>query len=341
MDMHSSTRRQMLGLGLVAGTTALSLAIHPAMSADASTTQLAGLRFRLAKDYRPDLSVGSQQRLTRAILDFLLAEHPPGTTLSIWDANPRDLPFLEEHLMQVAAATFKGVELNLPTQAVDPVLITAILYNESRFSPTVLSPAGALGMAQFMPDTALQFGLNPIARADLWERYGALRAAERKQRAMLRQNFLSKYSLPEFSASAVIRYAIENDDLTVLKVYQQLAEAEQPEAVALQEYVTTVQSDLAALNFFGSDVERIGALDGRASYAAVTKAVEYIARRLRENTGMTSSAIAAYNAGPAAVSEDNPRSVLYGYGDLPAYEETVRYLQRVMVVYTKLQERLQ
>jgi soluble lytic murein transglycosylase-like protein len=81
-------------------------------------------------------------------------------------------------------------------------------------------------------------------------------------------------------------------------------------------------------------------VDGRASYAAVTKAVDYIARRLRENAGMTSSAIAAYNAGPASVSEDNPRSVLYGYGDLPAFEETVRYLQRVMVVYTKLQELL-
>ncbi len=55
---------------------------------------------------------------------------------------------------------------------------------------------------------------------------------------------------------------------------------------------------------------------------------------------MTSSAIAAYNAGPAAVRDGNPRSVLYGYGDVPAYPETVRYVQRVLVVYSKLRDRL-
>jgi len=331
----------MLGLGLATGVSALSLAMYPAIGDEASTGEIAGLRFRLAKNYRPDLSARSQQQITRAIFDFLLAEHPPGTTLSIWDANPRDLPFLEQHLAEVVAAVFKGIELNLQLQVVDPLLITAILYNESRFSPTVLSPAGALGMAQFMPDTALEFGLNPIARPDLWERYRSVRTTERDRRAAARQKFLTEYSLPEFSANAVIEYAIKHDNLKVLVNYQELADAEQPETATLQEYVTTVKADLAALNFFDGDAARIGALDGRAGYAAVTKAVDYVARRLRENTGMTSSAIAAYNAGPASVSEDNPRSVLYGYGDLPAIEETVRYLQRVMVVYTKLQELLQ
>jgi hypothetical protein len=339
--MHSSRRRQVLGLGLVAATTALSTAVHPASGADTDAPDLTGLRFRLAKDYRPNLSLKSQQRLTRAILDFLLAAHPPGTTLSIWDANPRDLPYLEQHLTKVIAAVFNGVEQSLPKQVVDPLLIVALLYNESRFSPVVVSPAGALGMAQFMPDTALEFGLSPIVRAYLWEHYRALRTTEREKRAATRQKFLVEYSLPEFSADAVIRHAITRANLSVLEGYQQLVDAEQPEAAALQEYVAAVRSDLAELNFFGGDEARIGVLDGRASYAAVTKAVDYIARRLGENSGMTSSAIAAYNAGPASVSEDNPSSVLYGYGDLPAYAETVRYLQRIMVVYTKLQDLLQ
>ena len=46
------------------------------------------------------------------------------------------------------------------------------------------------------------------------------------------------------------------------------------------------------------------------------------------------------NAGPASVQDGNLRSVLYGYGDLPANPEPVRYLQRVMDVYSKLRDQL-
>lgn len=46
-------------------------------------------------------------------------------------------------------------------------MIARLLYQESRFRPeiidgTVQSPAGALGIAQFMPATAAELGVNPL-----------------------------------------------------------------------------------------------------------------------------------------------------------------------------------
>ena len=343
--MHSVTRRHALGLGIVAGTTAVAAALESAYAAertsDQTSNQLAGLRFRLNPAYKPELSAKAKKQLAGAAYNFMLASHPQGTTLSMWDRDPRDLPFLEDHLLQVVSAVFAGAERNLPGQPVDPVLIMAMLYNESRFLPVAVSPAGALGMAQFMPETAVEFGLNPIARMEIWERYRALRKSEGERRAGQRQAFLARFSVREFSAAAAIEQTLAAGDLAVLQAYQELATAVKPEAALLEEYVATVRADLAELDFFDGGAVRMTALDGRAGYAAVSAAVDYVAASLRENSGMTSSAVASYNAGLGAVKESNPASVLYGYGNLPGYAETVRYVQRVMVVYTKLQERLE
>jgi soluble lytic murein transglycosylase-like protein len=346
--MTNPTRRQVFRLGLTAGITAL---LAPIGRADAAPTvengtnsgRMAGddgLRYRILPGYRPELSVRAQQRLTRAILDFLLDAHPLNTTLSLWDKNPRDIPHLEKHIAAMVGAVFSGVKKHLPKQPVDPVLVVAILYNESRFSPVAVSPSGALGIAQFMPNTALEYDLQPIAQPDLWQRYRDIRAAERARRAERQREFLKRFGIEAFSTTAVIEHALKTDKLVALAEYQALVNTEKPELEALKDYVVAVREELAQSDFFVDGEAVVGRIDARTRYAAATAAVDYIARRLAENSGMTSSAVAAYNAGPAAVRDGNPRSVLYGYGELPAYPETVLYLQRVLVVYSKLRDQL-
>lgn len=44
---------------------------------------------------------------------------------------------------------------------IDPLLITCQLKQESGFCPDASSPVGACGIAQFMPETAAGFGINP------------------------------------------------------------------------------------------------------------------------------------------------------------------------------------
>ena len=346
--MTNASRRQVCGLGLAAGVSAL-LARNGRANDDPSVengttvesmTAGEGLRYRIRPDYRPELSARARQQLTRATLDFLLDAHPPGTALSFWDKNPRELPQLERHIAAMVDAVFVGVEQNLPQQPVDPVLMVAIFYNESRFSPVAVAPSGALGIAQFMPNTALEYDLQPIAEPELWQRYRDIRATERARRADNRSAFLDRFGIETFSATAAIEHALKTESLAALSEYKALRDADKPELDALDAYVSAVREILAQRDFFGRGEAALGRIDARAGYAAATTAVEYIARRLAENAGMTSSAIAAYNAGPAAVQDRNPRSVLHGYGELPAYPETVLYLQRVLVVYSKLRDRL-
>ena len=54
-------------------------------------------------------------------------------------------------------------------------LALAQIWTESTFNPRAVSPAGAKGLAQFMPDTAQRFGLidpfDPVASMDAWGQY--------------------------------------------------------------------------------------------------------------------------------------------------------------------------
>jgi uncharacterized protein YnzC (UPF0291/DUF896 family) len=333
--MESADRRRILGMGLAGACTTVAASLATAAGGRNDET-IPELNFRVGSGYVPDLSAQAQRSLVRAALDFLEASHPAGMTMSIWDLNPREMPYLEEHISAVVNAVFAGVKNHVREQPVDPLLMLSLLYNESRFSPFAMSPAGALGMAQFMPETALEYGLSPIARIEVWQDYRALRDSERAKRAARRQAYLQQFGMTAFSADAAIRVALATEDMDVLADYQALVNEERQEQTALQEYVDAIRSDLSAYDFFGDGREALFSLDARTTYAAITAAVDYMSRRLSENSGMATSAIAAYNAGPAAVRERNPRSVLYKYGDLPAYPETVLYLQRVLVVYSRM-----
>ncbi|MHB1798910.1 MAG: transglycosylase SLT domain-containing protein, partial [Vulcanimicrobiaceae bacterium] len=62
-------------------------------------------------------------------------------------------PWARPFLSDFAAATAR---YHLP-----PGLLARQAQEESNFDPTAVSPAGAIGIMQFMPATAAQFGINP------------------------------------------------------------------------------------------------------------------------------------------------------------------------------------
>lgn len=61
------------------------------------------------------------------------------------------------------------------TYGIDRSIAYWQIERESRFNPEAVSPAGATGIAQFMPATAARFGLknprDPIASLDAWGAY--------------------------------------------------------------------------------------------------------------------------------------------------------------------------
>ncbi len=54
-----------------------------------------------------------------------------------------------------------SIERAAREEGVDPKLLTALVWTESGFSPTAVSPAGAIGLTQLMPPTADALGVNP------------------------------------------------------------------------------------------------------------------------------------------------------------------------------------
>lgn len=66
-----------------------------------------------------------------------------------WTPPAKAAPYL-------AAIYASEAKYNLPKN-----LLARLIYQESRFNPLAVSPVGALGIAQFMPATAKQFGIDP------------------------------------------------------------------------------------------------------------------------------------------------------------------------------------
>ena len=55
------------------------------------------------------------------------------------------------------------------TFGVDPDLVVAVVWIESRYCPEALSPKGAIGLGQIMPTTAAGLGIDPNDPAsNLW-----------------------------------------------------------------------------------------------------------------------------------------------------------------------------
>ncbi|UCF66392.1 MAG: transglycosylase SLT domain-containing protein [Acidobacteriota bacterium] len=340
-------RRDVLGMGLSGGVLAL-LSGAASLSAEDRTPYVRSeihaahpLEFRLDGEYVPDLSPRAAQRLQRAVLEFLYQEHTPRRmTMSFWDQNPRDLPFLDKHLRFVIEHLFAGIKQQLGIRPVDPILVLSLLYNESRFHPKVISPAGAVGIAQFMPETAQLYGLSPVARLDLWSEYRRLEEEHRRERAAKRAEFRRVNKIPSLRVEKLIDEALRRQDLALLAAYRALPDSPDAALAARSLYVESLREQFDRHHFFWSGRKPLGRIDGRISYDAVNKAVEYVARSLARHQGMASTAAAPYNAGPGAVSEENPRSILRRFGIVPSYDETVRYVQRFLAVYSAIKYRL-
>lgn len=68
----------------------------------------------------------------------------------------RDCIRLEHYVADVC----KLIERNAAQNRLDPNFLARLLWKESRFEPSAVSPAGALGIAQFMPGTADLYDLD-------------------------------------------------------------------------------------------------------------------------------------------------------------------------------------
>lgn len=103
------------------------------------------------------LPLGGAGAAARPALDALEGRPPPRVT--------EDLRCNDDGRDCIARATYaadvcKLIERNAADHGLDPAFLARLLWKESRFEPSAVSPAGALGIAQFMPGTAQLYWLD-------------------------------------------------------------------------------------------------------------------------------------------------------------------------------------
>lgn len=101
--------------------------------------------------------IKSQQ--TAAVRTYLdTPEKPKGDTSSMWTPPKQVASKMEPYRSSIEAAE---QQYEIPS-----TLLARVLYQESRFRPDIIegktkSSAGAIGIAQFMPATAAELGIDP------------------------------------------------------------------------------------------------------------------------------------------------------------------------------------
>lgn len=71
------------------------------------------------------------------------------------------LEFNGDISVQAADRLGQMIETTADEYGVDPYLVTALVSQESAFYQSAMSPVGAMGLGQLMPETAAELGVNP------------------------------------------------------------------------------------------------------------------------------------------------------------------------------------
>lgn len=209
----------------------------------------------------------------------------------------RYAPLLEE-----TAADGKGGK-----HWIDPLLLAALVKQESSFKVRSVSPMGAAGLTQIMPQTAEALGMKTVYRADyLEDAVTHLREARRLKGKAI--GLFSKIEPENCEA-----YAAKARDL----MQKALGQRRRWEELS-RRYRRELQEEM-------SDDR----LDARL---ALRYGYRYLKRMMHRHDGDISLALSAYNAGPTQVRR---------YAGIPPFRETVQFRNRVLRYYRTYLERIE
>jgi len=204
--------------------------------------------------------------------------------------------FLEETARKVQA---RGCEA-------DPLLFLALIRRESNFDCFAVSPAGAAGLTQMMPGTALDLGIKNVYNPDYLGEAGSLLDQERKVRAQ------AMAALYRISKGTPLECAAKARDL----MQRAMDLSQQREKLYLR---------------YRNELLESRADDRLNPSVSIEFGYQYFCSLLKEHGGDVSLALAAYNAGSSKVKE---------YGGIPPFGETVRFRNRVLEYYRDYLKRL-
>ncbi|MFH1491484.1 MAG: lytic transglycosylase domain-containing protein, partial [Pseudomonadota bacterium] len=200
-------------------------------------------------------------------------------------------------------ATFKKYA-HMP-YAVDPLLFAALMKRESHFDAHALSPVGAAGLLQIMPETAKELGMKNIYQPAYFDRAFELMTQERSTR----------------------RQAMEA--LFGITGKNKMQSAEKARSLAKKSLSLERKKD-GLLTRYRKTLLKKGADDRFNPPLAIEYGYRYLSKLMKDQKGDMSLALASYNAGPHRVEQ---------YGGIPPFSETVRFRNMVLKYYREYLEK--
>lgn len=215
---------------------------------------------------------------------------------ALLESEPRARRVLDE----VLAAT----RAHKDVYPVDPLLVLALIKQESSYQSTVVSSMGAAGLMQFVPSTGRLMGLEPIYKPEM---YKEGRGAHLRSARLLSQ---AEEAMKERQFETMER-KLDGWE-TAQKEADQLLSSYQDELQSMAE---------------NREPDKRAEVDGRFSdRRAIQAGTRYLARMMARRDGDIREALAAYNAGPGMVRRVE---------GIPAIEETVHYQNRIVNTYRR------
>lgn len=268
-------------------------------------------------DYRPPQSSEYRGRIERATLDFL---HDRYRDKPFWGSRKLGDVDIEKRVHWILHWVQKGIEEARGKYPVDPLLLIAQMYEESRFYEFAISPAAAAGVAQFIKPAAKGYGMVCAGK-------GNAEGCVMAEHAGAYERFL-KIRGERARAERAIK---DIDD--VPESYLELKEMSREQQAALRDYRRFLHANVKGKDIFDDkDRKFLEGFDQRFGYRkAIPAMARYMAANLRECKGYVAAALIGYNAGMGWVREKK--------GRMPMIKESIRYAEAIQFTYRDIARR--
>ncbi len=190
---------------------------------------------------------------------------------------------------------------------IDPLLFFALMKRESQFKPLAVSPVGAVGLTQIMPNTGKDLGMKNIYLPSYFEKAVSLMVKERRTKEQAEATLLGITETNKLSQARQARELMQKS-LSLGKKREKLFAKYKRELLKKK-------------------------TDDRLNPSlAIEHGLAYLARQMKAQGGDMSLALASYNAGPGAVRK---------YKGIPPYDETVFFRNKVLQYYLEYKRKVQ
>jgi hypothetical protein len=308
----------------------------------------------ISKNYDPPIDIDSQKRLKNATLKYL-QEKLSNVKLPLWNRTLVEID-IEKRMSNIIYWLSLAIEKHKSIYPIDPAWVIAQIMSESYFYEFAISVDLAVGICQFIPNTAKSYEMVyagslpqhsqfPFEIPEFANKVHDFHKIRNERRNYSRNNKPDLFTLDE--ALEVINQR-EITDLQFnqseqhLNYMKKIDEFNEQIKTCRDQYIEYLKANIQKngiekdvfeeTNFF---VE----FDERFTYKKpIFAMVDMLTKGLRSRHGNILAAAAGYNAG---ITRTYFRDKIYSdYGKIPAFEETTTYLSRTLINHYEIVSRM-